>query len=84
MQPIDLLGYSAGLVVVLSMLPQVVKSWQTKSTKDILLWRYVAYSVGLILWITYAAIIGNGPVAAMNSVGLVLAISILTLKLRYG
>lgn len=84
METIDLLGYAAGLIVVLSMLPQVIKSWQTKSTKDISLWRYVAYSVGLILWITYAAIIGNGPVAAMNSVGLALALSIFTLKLRYG
>lgn len=84
MESIDILGYSAGLIVVLSMLPQIVKSWRTKSTKYISLWRYVVYSIGLILWVIYAVVIGNGPVAAMNSVGLVLALSILWLKLRYG
>ena len=84
MQAIDLLGYSAGLIVVLSMLPQVWKSWKTKSTKDISLGRYLSYSFGLVLWIAYAIIIGNGPVATMNALGLLLALSILWLKLRYG
>ena len=81
---IDILGYAAGLLVVLSLLPQAIKSWKTKSTKDVSLWRYIIYSTGLILWITYAAIIHNGPVALMNSVGLALALSILYLKIRHG
>jgi len=65
-------------------MPQVVKSWKTKSTHDISLWRYIIYVFGLILWVTYAVIIQNGPVAAMNSIGLILAIIILYLKVRYG
>jgi len=79
-----MLGYIAGILVVISLLPQVIKSWKTKSTKDISLLRYVIYVTGLILWIIYALIIDNGPVAVMNSVGLILALSILFLKLRYG
>ena len=81
---IDLLGYAAGILVVISLLPQAMKSWKTKSTRDISLSRYVIYTIGLILWIIYAMIIQNGPVAAMNSVGLILALSILYLKLRHG
>lgn len=81
---IDFLGYIAGILVVISLLPQAIKSWKTKSTRDISLWRYIIYTIGLILWITYAVIIKNGPVAVMNSVGLVLAFSILFLKIRYG
>jgi MtN3 and saliva related transmembrane protein len=80
----DILGYIAGILVVISLLPQVIKSWKTKSTKDISLLRYVIYVTGLILWIIYALIINNGPVAVMNSVGLILALSILFLKLKYG
>ncbi len=83
MNSIDLLGYAAGILVVISLLPQTVKSWKTKSTRDLSLWRYIIYCVGLILWITYAVIINNGPVAVMNSIGLVLALSILYLKVRY-
>lgn len=78
------MGYIAGILVVISLLPQTIKSWKTKSTKDLSLWRYIIYIVGLVIWITYAVIIKNGPVAVMNSIGLILAVSILYLKLRYG
>lgn len=83
MKTIDVLGYVAGILVVISLLPQFIKSWKTKSTRDISLWRYIIYTVGLILWVTYAIIIKNGPVALTNSVGLILAVSILYLKLKY-
>lgn len=84
MARIDILGYLAGVLVVISLLPQVIKSWKTKLTRDISLWRYIIYVIGLILWVTYAIIIKNGPVAVMNGVGLILAISILYLKIKYG
>ena len=81
---INILGYVAGSLVTLSLLPQVIKSWKTKSTKDISLARYVVYITGLILWVAYAVLIQNGPVALMNGIGLVLATSILFLKLKHG
>ena len=81
---IDILGYFAGILVVLSLLPQVIKSWKTKLTRDISLWRYIIYVVGLILWVTYAIIIENGPVGVMNGIGLMLALSILYLKIKNG
>lgn len=84
MQQIDLLGYFAGVLVVISLLPQVIKSWKTKLTRDISLWRYIIYVIGLILWVLYAITIGNGPVGIMNGIGLVLATSILYLKIRHG
>jgi len=81
---IDTLGYLAGILVVISLLPQAIKSYRTRSTKDLSLWRYTIYVLGLVLWISYAIIIKNGPVAVMNGVGLVLAISILYLKIKHG
>jgi len=81
---IDILGYIAGILVVISLLPQVIKSWKTKSTRDISLSRYVIYVIGLVLWVAYAVIIQNGPVAVMNGIGLVLAVSILYLKVKHG
>ncbi len=84
MTGIDLLGYFAGALVVLSLLPQTIKSWKTKSTRDISLWRYIIYVTGLMLWITYALLIANWPVAVTNAVGLLLALFILILKWRYG
>lgn len=83
MELIDLLGYIAGILVVISLVPQVMKSWRTKSTTDISFWRYFIYIIGLILWILYAILIKNGPVAVMNSAGLLLALFIFVLKLKY-
>ena len=71
---VDILGYVAGLLVVFSLLPQVIKSWRTRSTRDISLIRYVVYVTGLVLWVTYAVIIENGPVAVMNGVGLIFCV----------
>ena len=84
MNNVDILGYTAGILVVISLLPQTIKSWKTKSTKDLSLLRYVVYVAGLILWILYAVLIKNGPVAVMNSIGVVLASTILFLKIKHG
>ena len=81
---VDILGYIAGILVVISLIPQVIKSLKTKSTKDISLLRYIIYITGLILWIIYAILIKNGPVAIMNFIGLLLAVSILFLKVKHG
>jgi MtN3 and saliva related transmembrane protein len=83
MDKVQILGYTAGILVVISLLPQAIKSWRTKSTKDLSLWRYIIYIIGLVLWVSYAIIINNGPVAIMNGLGLIIACSILFLKLKY-
>ena len=81
---VDILGYVAGGLIFISLLPQAIKSWTTHSTKDLSLLRYLIYVVGLVLWITYAILIKNGPVFILNVLGIIVAISILYAKLKYG
>lgn len=81
---INILGYTAGILVVISMLPQVIKSFRTKSTKDISLSRSIIYAIGVVLWTLYGILIHNGPLTAMNSVGATLGIMMLILKLKHG
>lgn len=83
MNSIDLLGYVAGILVVISLLPQAIKITRTKSTKDISLLRYIIYTLGVALWTIYALIIKNAPITLMNIVGLVLGTYILVLKIKY-
>lgn len=80
---LNILGYTAGILVVISMLPQVIKNFRSKSTTDISLARSVIYAVGVVLWTTYGIILKNGPLTAMNSIGSILGISMLILKLKY-
>ena len=80
---VDLLGYIAGVLIILSMLPQVIKTFQIKSTRDISLMRAILYAFGVLLWPIYGFILYNGPLMAMNSIGLILGLTLLFQKLRY-
>ena len=83
MEYIDIFGYVAGILVVISLLPQLIKVWKTKLVRDLSYWRYIIYSIGLILWIIYAILIKNGPVGMMNTAGLIIALLILFFKIKY-
>ncbi|MBI5415095.1 SemiSWEET transporter [Candidatus Peregrinibacteria bacterium] len=80
---IDILGYIAGILVTISLIPQTIKSWKTKSTKDLSLSRYTIYTSGLMLWSVYGFLKPNYPIGIMSVIGFFLALSILLLKIRY-
>ncbi len=81
---VDIIGYIAGILIVISLIPQIAKSWKTKSTKDLSLPRYLIYVMGVVLWLIYGVALNNGPMIILNSVNLVLASSVVYLKIRYG
>jgi MtN3 and saliva related transmembrane protein len=51
---LEILGLLGGLLVTVSLLPQVIKSYKTKSTKDISIVYTIILMTGLALWILYA------------------------------
>jgi MtN3 and saliva related transmembrane protein len=83
MESVDILGYLTGILVTISLIPQTIKSWRTKSTKDLSLSRYTIYTTGLILWSVYGVLKPNYPIAIMSVIGTAFALSILILKLKY-
>ncbi len=84
METLEIVGYLAGLLVAISLVPQVVKSWRTKSTKDISLGWTVIYIAGLLLWVVYSLGIASWPLFVTNNVELGLAVFLLAMKLKYG
>lgn len=84
MQGIDFIGYVAGILVIASLIPQMIKSWKSKSTKDISLLRYLIYVAGITLWLIYAILLRNGPMILSNLVAILFAGSILYMKIKYG
>ena len=79
----DLIGYLAGIFIIVSLLPQIIKSWRTKSTRDISLLRYLVYIFGLILWVVWGILVSSWPVIMMNGVAVVFALLVIFLKVRY-
>jgi MtN3 and saliva related transmembrane protein len=80
---IDLLGLSAGSLTTLSFVPQVIKTWRSKSADDISTGMFAIFSVGLVMWLIYGLYLQSLPIIVSNMVTLVLTVVILILKYRY-
>ena len=82
--PVEGLGFVAAFCTTAAFVPQLVRVVRLRSARDISLPTYLLLSVGVFLWLLYGLYIGSKPVIASNAVTLVLSVSILVLKLRYG
>jgi len=72
-----------GDLVIIAFLPQVIKIWRMKETRDISLWMYLIFTIGVSLWLGYGILIGDYPIAIANGATLILALIILIVKIRY-
>jgi MtN3 and saliva related transmembrane protein len=79
----DAIGLLAGLLTTASLLPQVMKIWKSKSAKDISLRMFLAFSVGVALWLAYGILQKEMPMILWNAVSLLLAGAILAMKLKF-
>jgi MtN3 and saliva related transmembrane protein len=64
--------------------PQALHIIRHKDTRAISLYMYLAFAVGVLLWLLFGVLIDNWPVIISNAITLVLAIAIIALKLKYG
>lgn len=83
MNSIAILGYVAGTLTTVAFLPQVIQTWKTKSTKDISLGMFVSFCTGVFLWLIYGFLIESSPVIVTNLATFLLAMIILSLKIKY-
>ena len=83
MDTATLLGLVAGLLTTLAFIPQVTKIWKTKSTKDVSLRTYVAFSLAVALWVVYGILKQEIPIILWNAVTLILTGAIVAMKLKF-
>ncbi|OIQ52152.1 PQ loop repeat protein [Pseudodesulfovibrio hydrargyri] len=79
----ELIGLAAGCCTTAAFFPQVLHTWRTRSVADLSLRMYLLFTLGVLLWLVYGIHIGSLAVALANGVTLVLAASILVMKLAY-
>lgn len=79
-----MIGFLAGIFVAVSTLPQIIKSWRTKSTKDIAIGWSIINLIGQILWLIYGVLLASPPLIIMSAITACMNISMITLKLRFG
>jgi len=83
MDSINILGLAAGTLTTVAFLPQLIKVWKTRSTQDISLIMYIVICIGILLWLIFGLCIGSMPIIAANAVTLLIATTILVMKIRY-
>ncbi|SHJ48221.1 MtN3 and saliva related transmembrane protein [Arenibacter nanhaiticus] len=83
MQFIEIIGLVAAVCTTSAFVPQVLKTWRDKSTKDISLPMYCIFLCGTLLWLYYGLFHDSFPIVIANAVTSMLVCVMLFLKLKY-
>ena len=78
----EFLGLMAGSCTTLAFVPQVVRTWTTRSASDFSFGMLVVFVTGILLWLLYGVALGEWPIIVANGATFALAASILYVKLR--
>ena len=78
------IGTLASALTTIAFVPQAWKVWKTRSTHDLSLPMYSIFTTGVALWLVYGVMIGSWPIIVGNAITVVLAGSVLAMKLKFG
>lgn len=80
---ISVIGFIAAVASAAGFLPQVIKTWKTKKTRDISLYMIGLFFISAISWITYGFSKNDIYIVGTNLFILVLSLILLFFKLKY-
>jgi len=78
------IGSAAATLTTTAFIPQAWKIWRTKHTADISLGMYTLFTLGVALWLTYGILLASWPIIIANSITVLLAGTVLVMKLKFG
>jgi len=84
MDSTTMVGLLAGTLTTLAFLPQVIRAWRSRSTRDLSTGMLIIFLIGIVLWTFYGMEISSFPMIASNAATIGLVGILLTLKLKYG
>ena len=79
----QLLGISAGILTTISFLPQVIKTWKSRSAKDLSLMMLLLLMLGVVLWLIYGLLVMDAAIIYTNSMVLAMSMVMLFFKMRF-
>ncbi len=79
----DFYGYIAAFLTTIAFLPQVLRTYRTRSAEDVSFLMLLLFISGLVFWIVYGFQLHSLPVLVANVITLIFNISILLMKLLY-
>jgi len=79
----DLIGITAGILVLSSFIPQLHKAYKTKRMLDVSIYLMALIASGMFLWVIYGIIRRDPVIIGTNAAGFILNIILMILKLKY-
>ncbi len=82
MDNIVIIGYIAGTLTTASFIPQVIRTWKLRETRDLSLAMLILFAIGILLWTVYGIWINSFPIIAANVITFVFVLFLLWMKIR--
>lgn len=79
----EVFGFAAATLSTIAFLPQVVKTWKTRSAKDVSYALLLTFSTGCLCWVIYGYQVEAKPVMIANAFTLTLNLTILAMKIVF-
>ncbi len=80
---ITIIGFVAGMLTAVSMLPQVIKTFKEKKAEDVSILMLVVLLSGVGLWIYYGVQKKDVPIIISNSISLSINLIMIFLRFKY-
>ncbi len=78
-----IIGLLAATLTTTAFLPQMIKTWQSKSANDVSYAMLITFIIGVFLWLIYGILNQDIPVILANAFTLLFNLAILYLKIKY-
>ena len=83
MNLVELIGFMAAVMTTIAFVPQVIKTFKTRSADDLSLGMFIIFTLGVVLWLIYGIIILKYPIIVANAFTLVLSCTLLYYKMTF-
>ena len=77
----ELVGSIAAFLTTVAFVPQAYKVYKTNQTKDLSLFLFLIFSLGVFMWLIYGIMKEDSPIMIANSITLFLSLYILYKKI---
>lgn len=80
---ITYLGLAGGFLTTIGFVPQVVRSYRTKSVDDVSLTQPIVLLCGMSLWFLYGILLGDIAIILANLFSIFLNLALIVIKINY-
>ena len=83
MMVVEFIGFMAALFGTIGFLPQVIKTWKTRSADDLSMGTIIILLIGVFLWLLYGLINKDRPLIFANGLTMIFVSFLLYFKVKF-